>query len=655
MQKHLMQLVAAFVPLFAASAVASVLEVTVRTWHLAATVGIGRLRDMEFAFQLARRLVGLAGALSREEELQWLSWAHQPHPLWGVADLVRFGSLALGLQLVLMCGLAGLTASCVALARNAIERHRSSLLAFAFVGSLAPGVYLSIDRHAEGWPRVLAVTLVGGVALLLCVRGLLMRLPHSWGGSGRVAIGLIAATVFAALLGWVTAPVRGIDIVPIGSPNVLLVSIDTLRADHVHAYGYGLPTTPSIDRLAREGALFQRAVSPSSWTLPTHVTMLTGLAPVVHGVNQPLGIRLGPEVVTLPEVLWARGYHTAGFVAGGYLSAEYGHIQGFDQYDDYSVPNLCRLERATYRNCSTSAKLFRAVDAHLNAWDVAGRSRPFFVFLHLWDVHNDYLPPPPYDTAFAPGGDLGFTVGMMIDGVIDPASLTAEQRSHMIGLYDGEILYTDAWIGRLLERLEALGVLDETVIVVTADHGEELGDRGRWGHRETLYDENVLVPLVMRLPSRIPPGTVVREQVRLADVVPTILSLLGIRDSELSRDEEKLTVGEARDLTPLLADSPREDLPSIAFGELYGKLEFARTATWKLIRQEGDRMRVELYDLVADPAEANDIAGEHPEVVRELSAQLDAWRRRSELGNHTGSVQPPEAGLDQLRALGYIE
>jgi arylsulfatase A-like enzyme len=436
---------------------------------------------------------------------------------------------------------------------------------------------------------------------------------------------------------------------------VLLVSVDSLRADHLHCYGYPRQTSPVIDSLAREGVRFRTVLSPTSWTLPAHLTLLTALPPESHGVVDD-GMQLRPEAVTLAEVLWQAGYATAGVVSGPYLDSEYGFSQGFEHYDDYSVVKV--LFKFLHRG-STSPRLVEVAGDWLQDWSAHGRDRPFFLFLHMWDVHYDYEPPPPFDSSFDPGYRGRVTGRDVQTGPAIHAGMDPRDLQHVIALYDGEIAFTDQNIGRLVAMLKSMGAFDDTLVVVTADHGEEFLEHGGKTHHQSLYDESLLVPLVIRFPGGSRTATVTR-QVRLMDVAPTILGTLGVAPPGFGGTEDPFC---GRDLTPLIDDdhddpgSPGSSLP--AFGHLRNKSELQvsiRTGQFKYIRREqGGSWRDELYDLLADPGERANLAGRRPPLEGELRRDLLGWREH--WGRGTGLSRDMRLNgqqTEELKALGYI-
>lgn len=434
-------------------------------------------------------------------------------------------------------------------------------------------------------------------------------------------------------------------------PNVLLISVDTLRPDHLGCYGYARDTSPAIDSLARDGARFETVVSSSSWTLPAHISLLSGLPSEAHGVTYD-GMKAGSEVVFLSEIFQDAGYSTAGFVAGPYLSASYGFLQGFEHYDDYSVASL--VNRRSHEGV-TSPKSLEIAESWLRSWDRGGRRRPFFVFLHLWDVHFDFTPPPPFDSLFDPEYDGSITGENFERGAHIHRNMDARDLQHVIALYDGEIRYTDAHIGRLLQLLQELRAFDNTVIVVTADHGEEFFEHGQKGHRKSLFDETILVPLIVRFPPKVPSGVVVTQQVSLLDVAPTILSLAGlVRPDGFAMDPARVLRG--ADLLPVILGRA-SSAPNGAYSDLHGTVKAVRSATDKLVWDASRESETYLYfDLVNDPAEKNNLTDQYPERVSRARDQLSRWVEHWTKGESIAEPAEVDDELrERLRNLGYIE
>ena len=440
---------------------------------------------------------------------------------------------------------------------------------------------------------------------------------------------------------------------PPAHPNVLLVSIDTLRSDHLGAYGYERDTSPSMDRLAREGVLFESAISASSWTLPSHTTLLTGMPPEAHGVDTSRK-RLVDEAVTLAETFRGAGYTTAAFVSGPYLRALYGHDQGFETYDESTV-----WPKRDVHTKPTSPQLERLVVEWLEAWQGSSNPRPFFVFLHMWDPHYDFMPPPPYDTLFDPDyqGELG---GAIFDTDQVRPDMEPRDLEHLIALYDGEIRFTDDHLGRILAELERVGVSEDTIVIVTSDHGEEFFEHGQKGHSKGLYEEVVRIPWIIRYPRRVAPGQRFSQQVRLMDVGPTILGLAGVEGDFGTGSQAAFR---ERDLSPWLlglespASFPR--LTAFLHEAAFVRRHAIRTPQHKLIdvrRQKG--RSVEVYDLRVDPGERNNLESQtkHAWTRGNLQRRLNAWRKHWGVGpRFSDSVSLDPADVEQLRALGYLE
>jgi arylsulfatase A-like enzyme len=303
--------------------------------------------------------------------------------------------------------------------------------------------------------------------------------------------------------------------------NVILIGIDTVRQDHLGCYGYDRGTTPNIDRLARRGILFENAVSPSPWTLPSFATVFTSLYPTQHGAVTPM-TSMRTSFPTLAGLLKDQGYATGAIINAPYLGPRYNLSRGFDLYD--MPPRKGRIADGT--------------TADALKWMDLNKDRPFFIFVHYFDPHTPYEPPSPYDTLFASGysGPIGNSFepvrlassrGSRFEGM---EALTPADAKRIESLYDGEIAFMDKAIGDLLRGVDDLGLREKSLIVLLSDHGEEFFDHGGFEHGHTLYEELIRVPLMMSLPGVIPEGVGVRQQVRLLDVAPTVLDLLDMAE-----------------------------------------------------------------------------------------------------------------------------
>lgn len=440
---------------------------------------------------------------------------------------------------------------------------------------------------------------------------------------------------------------------PVARPDVVLVSIDSLRADHLGAYGYARPTSPTIDRIAASGVRFDQAISTTSWTLPAHAALFTGLYDSAHGLVDN-GQRMADAHVTLAEVLRDHGYHTAGFFGAPYLHPTFGLGQGFDVYQNCMTPELASAESA--RADSFSASSFAHADvtgprtlAAVQTWLEDLDERPFFLFLHLWDVHYDYIPPREYVELFDPDYSGSIDGRNYYYSLAVHAGMPARDREHVIALYDAEIRFTDDILGRVLDALEERGRLRDAIVVVTADHGEEFFEHGFKGHQRTLYDEVVRVPLVVSWPGRLPGGATVEDPVRLIDVMPTVLALAGLPAPARVQ---------GRDVAPLWRGEPLAEEPALTELLVAGRsLRALRTARYKWFA-DWTEQPAHGYDLERDPEERHPVRAPEDELARGLQ-RLDqdlasslAYRR--EVGGDPLTAEAGDSLWERLRALGYV-
>ncbi len=300
-------------------------------------------------------------------------------------------------------------------------------------------------------------------------------------------------------------------------PDVVLLSIDTLRADHLGSYGYGRDTSPFFDRLAAGGARFAEAWAPAPWTLPSHATMLSGLLPHNHGAIED-HLRVPPDVGFVSSAFQRAGYRSAAVVATLFVSSRYGFDRGFDHFQDFGI----RDRQENHLSLVDADHVFAHARHFVQAQDPG---RPVFLFLHVYDVHYGYDPPPPFNEAFdrppAWGDEKYRSYHTYQRRMID-----AEQLEHQVAQYDEEIRFVDHHFERLIDAFDQAG--REVLVAVTADHGEEFGERGSWGHGHTLYPEQLHVPWILHGPG-VEAGVVVDTRVGLEDVAPTLAGLAGVR------------------------------------------------------------------------------------------------------------------------------
>jgi arylsulfatase A-like enzyme/Flp pilus assembly protein TadD len=418
---------------------------------------------------------------------------------------------------------------------------------------------------------------------------------------------VIAGVVILATVLWTRRPAPQ-PAAPPPRPNVLLITLDTTRADRLGSYGYTAAATPHLDRLAAAGIRFDQALSSVPLTLPSHASLMTGRQPYAHGVRNNGYFVLRDETPTLAEAFAAAGYETAAFVSAFVLDRQFGLAQGFSRYDD-------ALDRGAGDGASLESERRgdRTVAAAVRWLSARERTRPFFLWVHLFDPHDPYLPPPPFRERFAGR------------------------------LYDGEVAFTDALVGSLLEK--AADPMSPVLTVVAGDHGESLGDHGESTHGLFVYDGVLRVPLIISGAGVAP--AVVRQQVRLIDVAATIADLAGL---------EAPAGAEGRSLRPLFdgGGTAGDEVP--AYAETYfpqffmgwAPLRSLRAGRWKLI----EAPEPELYDVVVDAAEQRNVIAAEP-------ARAETMRRalRSLAAAHANSVTPmpmSDEARQRLASLGYV-
>lgn len=424
--------------------------------------------------------------------------------------------------------------------------------------------------------------------------------------------------------------------------NLVIVSLDTLRADRLGVYGYERNTSPNLDAFASEAFVFERAQSAGNATVGAHHAIFQSRPAsqaIAHKETAP----------TLAGLLHSRGWRTAGFTDGGTMSRAMGFARGFQRFDD--------------GNHGLAESLPKAL-----AWidEVQSGSPPFYLFLHSFDVHLPYDPPPPFDGQFGPayrGQVEGKQTLRLLRGLrrilepnllSEPMVLSPADRERVNALYDGEIAKTDALLGPLLARLDAADLRDDTLVVVLSDHGEEFWEHGSVLHSHTLYQELLHVPLLLRVPAWRERARRIAARVSMIDLVPTLFELLAASPPPPPPGLQ------GRSLVPLLEASEREPEPAAILSEGYPfglNQQSLIAGRFKLIRTLPTG-RVELYDLEADPAEQNDLAAARPGLRKRMLAALER-----ELPAGAAPVADPLARPEELdpetrkrlQELGYID
>jgi choline-sulfatase len=407
---------------------------------------------------------------------------------------------------------------------------------------------------------------------------------------------------------------------PSQQANLLLITIDTLRADHLGSYGYTGVKTPVLDALAREGVRFSNAFSPVPLTLPAHCSILTGTYPTFHGVRDNSGFVLSPSQVTLAEVMKGAGYRTAAFVGAFVVDSKFGLGQGFDYYFDHF--DLSRFENVSPGYIQRTGD---EVVRETIRWLESRRAKPgeqFFVWTHLYDPHDPYTPPEPY--------------------------LSRHKKSP----YDGEIEFTDANVGTLFEWLRRNGFYDNTMIVVAGDHGESLGEHGESKHGFFIYNATLHVPLIIRFPRGQNAGRVVAESVSLVDIFPTVLQVLQISDQGGAAKVQ------GRGMLSLILGKVTGYRPEIYAETYYPRLQFGWNELRALITEKEKFVlapKQELYDYKADFPESRNLALEKSVVANQLRDRLrDLIRRYSAPSTSSARSSPDPETREKLRSLGYV-
>ena len=499
------------------------------------------------------------------------------------------------------------------------ENLRTALIA---IGCLAPAIVLAWTANsyiyhlfpekfyvASILTNILIVVLAASLGFVLkgvdwqkLVDGAGARIS----GSAAVAVLVLLAILNAA------ATIAGNARSPEG-PNIVLIAVDTLRADHLSCYGYERNTSPEIDSLAGEGVLFLRCLSHIPATTPSFATIFTSKKPVSHGVldNSYVGFALDSRHLTLAEVLKNHGYETAAFVSGYTLKSDANLAQGFDVYND----DLDGGERKA-----------ESVNADALQWLEQRKDSRFFLFLHYFDPHGRYEAPSPYSEMFPCTNDGPRTVRMPIyqgyEGITAP--------SFYIAQYDGEIRYADHHVGQVIERLKQLNIADETLVIFTSDHGEGLDERIWWfDHGCFVYEEQIRVPLILWYPEVLA-RTNVEQAVTLADVFPTILDVVGIDPPDGLEGRSLVPAASGRDgeggtvFCEGARGSPRRN-PGMVEG-IPGKQFAAKAGNWKLMRTAmATGLQWELFDIEKDPRELNNLAGKGIPVEEELREELTGY------------------------------
>ncbi len=534
---------------------------------------------------------------------------------------------------------------------------------------------LWVKRNLTFWRSTLAGIAAGaGLVLLLFAlvvisRVLLNRLYKSGGNLVRSLIVPVVLFVLSicSVVYCLTPRVPTLH----GGENgagrkIILFTIDTLRSDRLGCYGYQRDTSPIMDAMAREGVRFVRARTQSPWTLSSLASIMTSTYPTVCSVMTGNN-RLDEARTTIAESMRDAGLLTHAIVSNGWLQDTFGLSQGFIGFHHSSdVFNWTRYGRMIWLRIAKRffpglfpvGQNFLATDLvdRANEWLQEYGDRDFFLWIHAIDPHDPYLTPDGYEDVFEDSTYKGRFKRMsgLLYTLRYGTRLRPEDKAQLENLYDREVRYTDDHLGRLVQTLRDLGIYDETLLIVSSDHGEEFWEHDGLMHGHSLYEDQLLVPLIMRYPSRLPKGLAIEEPVRLLDLMPTLLDLFDLRFP----DEVQ-----GRSLLPLLFGRPSSWMEEPAYAEAllyFDELKSVSRNGYKLILNPSNDKTM-LFDINADPLERWDLAQAEPELLKRLEEDLRGWMRRSEqtAENLPKSIGGSKARIDpeteaQLRALGYL-
>jgi arylsulfatase A-like enzyme len=503
-----------------------------------------------------------------------------------------------------------------------------SLLAFGLAGWMAVRLAMSVTatRWSEAVLGLFAVIMIAGIVGLIALRGSrsLATTPAQARATGKIH-------------------------------QVILLTVDTLRRDSLSCYGSHTVKTPHIDSIANDGTLFRNLISTSSWTVPAFASIMTALPTYGHGLLNATTI-LPDTVVTLAERFQQAGYTTFGVVANGLLARHRGFAQGFDGFEvrEVRLPPVCIGDRLTSRidrHLVEDETSTRDVTDVAIMWSQQHRDQDFFLWVHYMDPHLPYRPPRPYIERSREHEVLGYTldISSMVRPTTDLFGTPAE-RAWVRSLYDGEVRYVDAEIGRLLKSLKNSGIYDRALIVFGVDHGEEFWDHDGFEHGHTLYQELVNVPFIIKQP-RSQRAATADDPVSGCDIAPTILDLCGLPalNSPTSKSlAARVVFGEPVPDHPLYSGATlfRSNWESVTFGG------------WKYIRSKTTNDEL-LFDLVTDPGEHQSLVLERPQVAARARALLDEHERAMEVFRQDAGISNPSVKMDKeelarLRTLGYL-
>lgn len=469
-------------------------------------------------------------------------------------------------------------------------------------------------------------------------------------------------------------------------PNVILITLDTIRTDHISCYGYYRQTTPNLDKFAQESLLFKNAFSTGSWTLPAHASIFTGLYPSKHGAHgkmsaqqYDLGTKLNDQFTTLAEVLQKEGYRTAGVIGGPYCSSNFGLAQGYDYYNENLInikPDLAHfrlykiigkfipLKDMAFRFGYSGARIAAQMNTIALGWLNRNYTQPFFLFINYFDPHGPFAAPPPYDLLYEgkneeiiatpeKRGEINYCVRewAFTQSVLSGEMVLSEKKkAHLISQYDGKISYLDFHLGKLLQKLKDLKIYDQTMIVIAGDHGESFGEHNLMFHNVALYGNLLKVPLIIKYPRPMKKKGIAEHTVSLVDIMPEIITTLGL---PIPDHIQGIPLGEKK-LRGVVAENYRQKaFVKMAPRRFDRDLRAIIKDDFKYIWSSNGKN--ELYNLQKDPHELHNLVNELPQKGKEMEGFLNRWFPSDEDMPVEEKLKMDKRVLENLKALGYVE
>ena len=430
-------------------------------------------------------------------------------------------------------------------------------------------------------------------------------------------------------------------------PNILLIVMDATRAHNLSCYGYGRATTPNLERFAERSVVYEKAIATSCWSLPTHASMFTGLYPSAHGANDQHHY-LDADIPIITQLLQSQGYQTVALCRKHDVGPETGMDRGFEAFNKTRYP--APLAKALRKADNGLARAFGYRDGgarHTNREirallpKLQADERPFFLFVSNLEAHLPYRPPKAYNT-FLPDLSPEKIAGVNLDNwkyMAGQAEMDEEDFAILTALYDGALAYSDYRIGEILTWFEQAGLLDETLVIITGDHGENLGDHRLMGHGYCLYDSVLRVPLIIQYPFNMAPPDRVTYQTQHVDLLPTILAALGDETSEIYRSAQGQNLLNMAGRTFAIAEQAhpyldvfQQKFPEADVSKLNRALRMIRTDEFKYIWSSDGQH--ELFDLQSDPQESQNLINIQSDVAAEMAQQLAQWLQSSDKINH---------------------